>query len=677
MDILSVDLFDAGTLDVDAGSAALVQGPKGDPGAVYVPSVAGGVISWTNDAGLPNPAPADISGPQGERGERGEAGPQGPQGPAGPQGDVGPQGAQGVQGAQGAKGDTGAVFTPHIDDQGVISWTNNGYLANPEPVSVRGPAGPQGEAGAQGPQGERGPQGDKGDKGDAGDVGPVGPSGEKGEAGAVFTPSVDADGNLSWTNNGSLQNPATVNIRGPQGAQGERGETGPAGPKGETGSGLDILGRYDSLEALMQAVPSPGIGDNYYVGQAAPYSIYTWTDVSGVPQWVDGGQLQGAKGDKGDDGGYYTPSIDGDGLLSWSGSRSGMPGVASVNIRGPQGVQGPAGQDGADGAAGADGAPGVTFTPSVSADGVLSWSNDGGKVDPEPVSIRGPQGPAGRDGAAGDPGEPGADGAPGEDGGYYTPSVSESGDLSWAPSKSGMPGVSAVNIRGPQGVQGPTGPQGPAGQTGEAGAQGAPGADGAPGEDGGYYTPGVDSAGNLSWTASKGGMPAVAGANIRGPAGADGAPGVAATINGVNSLTLAAGENVSLEQSGSTLTISASGGEGPLFVNFSGTNRMNLTTDHTVAEVVAAYEAGRDVVGVYETMNYKLLSINPTNNVVQFTYYVQTTQHDLFMVDSGGLKMNYSSDTKVQSQWIEFDPGSSGIVADNVQDALKYLASKL
>lgn len=32
--------------------------------------------------------------------------------------------------------------------------------------------------------------------------------------GATFTPVVDADGNLSWTNNRNLENPATVNIKG-------------------------------------------------------------------------------------------------------------------------------------------------------------------------------------------------------------------------------------------------------------------------------------------------------------------------------------------------------------------------------------------------------------------------------------------------------------------------------
>ena len=42
---------------------------------------------------------------------------------------------------------------------------------------------------------------------------------------------------------------------------------------------------------------------------------------------------------------------------------------------------------------------------------------------------------------------------------------------------------------------------------------------GSAGEDGGYYQPSVSEAGELTWTASKSGMPAVASANIMGPAG--------------------------------------------------------------------------------------------------------------------------------------------------------------
>lgn len=70
------------------------------------------------------------------------------------------------------------------------------------------------------------------------------------------------------------------------------------GPKGDTGTGLTILGQYESLTALESAVTNPKIGDNYYVGASAPYDVYTYT-----PQgWVNDGPLQGAKGDKGDPG---------------------------------------------------------------------------------------------------------------------------------------------------------------------------------------------------------------------------------------------------------------------------------------------------------------------------------------------------------------------------------------
>ena len=49
-------------------------------------------------------------------------------------------------------------------------------------------------------------------------------------AAATFTPSVSADGTLSWTNNKGLINPEPVNIKGPQ------GDTGPQGPAGATGA---------------------------------------------------------------------------------------------------------------------------------------------------------------------------------------------------------------------------------------------------------------------------------------------------------------------------------------------------------------------------------------------------------------------------------------------------------
>lgn len=65
------------------------------------------------------------------------------------------------------------------------------------------------------------------------------------------------------------------------------------------------------------------------------------------------------------------------------------------------------------------------------------------------------------------------------------------------------------------------------GQTGDVviaagGGSSTPGQDG---EDGGYYSPAVDASGNLTWTPSKAGMPAIAGSNIKGPPGEDGQDG--------------------------------------------------------------------------------------------------------------------------------------------------------
>ena len=85
--------------------------------------------------------------------------------------------------------------------------------------------------------------------------------------------------------------------------------------------------------------------------------------------------------------------------------------------------------------------------------------------------------------------EGGEGGGTGEDGGYYKPSVSSSGVLSWQPSKSGMPSVPSSNIKGPQGERGATGATGP---QGEAGAQGPAGPAGADGETGPQGPAGAD-----------------------------------------------------------------------------------------------------------------------------------------------------------------------------------------
>ena len=62
-----------------------------------------------------------------------------------------------------------------------------------------------------------------------------GEQGIQGENGATFTPNVDTDGNLSWTNDKELENPTTINIKGAKGDKGEQGEKGADGKDGQDG----------------------------------------------------------------------------------------------------------------------------------------------------------------------------------------------------------------------------------------------------------------------------------------------------------------------------------------------------------------------------------------------------------------------------------------------------------
>jgi hypothetical protein len=109
-------------------------------------------------------------------------------------------------------------------------------------------------------------------------------------------------------------------------------------------------------------------------------------DVYKIPAGGSGGTGQDGK-----DG--ITPTIGANGNWYLGDEDTGKP---SRGATGPQGATGPAGPDGAPGKDGAPGADGTTFTPSVSAAGDLSWTNDGGKANPAPVNLKGPQGPAGK-----------------------------------------------------------------------------------------------------------------------------------------------------------------------------------------------------------------------------------------------------------------------------------------
>lgn len=116
-------------------------------------------------------------------------------------------------------------------------------------------------------------------------------------------------------------------------------------------------------------------------------------DVYKIPEGGGGGTGQDGK-----DG--ITPTIGENGNWYLGTEDTGKPSRGATGPQGADGKDGTNGTDGDPGKDGADGAPGkdgTTFTPSVSAAGDLSWTNDGGKANPAPVNLKGPQGPAGDD----------------------------------------------------------------------------------------------------------------------------------------------------------------------------------------------------------------------------------------------------------------------------------------
>jgi len=74
-----------------------------------------------------------------------------------------------------------------------------------------------------------------------------GAKGDAGDAGATFRPWVDADGNISWTNDGGLPNPVTQNIRGPA------GQDGAAGPAGASAYDSAVEAGYHGTESTFNA----------------------------------------------------------------------------------------------------------------------------------------------------------------------------------------------------------------------------------------------------------------------------------------------------------------------------------------------------------------------------------------------------------------------------------------
>lgn len=196
---------DESSLYIIVGPAG-AQGPKGD-------SYPAGIVEFD-----------DLTPEQIEmlKGPKGDTGPQGPQGPAGPEGSSPEITVERNSSNNGviitvipeeelpssATVKDGGYYIPNVGTDGELTWSSTD--SSMPPVTAKNIRGPQGPQGAQGPQGLTGPQGE------------MGPQGVKGDQGPVFTPYVDQQtGVISWTNNGGLSNPQSVNIKGPAGQDGQ------------------------------------------------------------------------------------------------------------------------------------------------------------------------------------------------------------------------------------------------------------------------------------------------------------------------------------------------------------------------------------------------------------------------------------------------------------------------
>ena len=500
---------------------------------VYIPSVSqDGVMTWTNKAGLANPTPVNVKG---ERGEKGEQGAKGDTGATGAKGERGEQGPQGLQGAKGEKGDafkytdfTAAQLAALKGPQG-----DRGLQGERGETGPRGATGPQGAkgdkgdaftyadftqeqlAGLKGPQGDKGLQGLQGERGERGLQGLQGIQGVKGDTGTPATVRIGtvetgaAGTSASVTNSGTASaavfdfiipkgDKGATGDRGPQGLQGAQGLRGEKGEKGDQGTGVTIKGKYDSLSALMAAHPTGKDGDAYMVG----VNLYAWSGT----EWIDCGNIQGAKGERGE--------------------------------QGPQGLQGAKGEKGEKGEKG-DAFTYNDFTEEQLAR-LKGAKGDKGDVGPQGLrGEKGEQGVKGEQGLKGDTGPKGETGEQGAKGDTGTPATIKVGTVktgaagtSVTVSNSGTASAAVFDFVIPRGDKGDTGPQG------LQGIQGATGATGPQGERGPQGLQGERGLQGLQ--------------GPKGNDGAAGAAGAAATIKVGVVTTGAAGTAAKVTNSGTT-----------------------------------------------------------------------------------------------------------------------------
>ena len=264
-----------------------------------------------------------------------------------------------------AKIPRGVTFTPSVSDDGIISWTNDGNLKNPEKKSI------------------------KGQKGDTGIS----------FAGIEYTPSTASGGNNTFRvkySNGTTGT-ESYNIRNgiditsveeiPSNADGgtnsitfvksDGTKVGPVtvknGSKGSTGTIKSVTATVDANVGTPQVIAK------------------VKGDKSNADITFEFKNLKGSKGDGGtiqitdvtiDNGSSETADPSAEVISNTTDPQHAKYSLSFHNLVGKRGIQGPRG---------------YYFLPSVAANGDLSWSNNsnGELANPTTVNIRGPQGEVG------------------------------------------------------------------------------------------------------------------------------------------------------------------------------------------------------------------------------------------------------------------------------------------
>ena len=259
--------------------------------------------------------------------------------------------------------------------------------------------------------------------------------------GVTFTPSVSDAGEISWTNNGNLPNPATKSVKGQKGDTGvsfagieytpstasggnntfkvkySNGTTGTESYNIKNGVDItsveEITSDIDGGTNSITFVKSDGTkvgpvtvknGSKGLTGTIKSVTATVDANV-GTPQVitkVEGDRsnaditfefknLKGSKGDGGtiqitditiDNGSSETADPSAEVISNTTDPQHAKYSLSFHNLVGKRGIQGPRG---------------YYFLPSVAANGDLSWSNnsDGELANPTTVNIRGPQGEVG------------------------------------------------------------------------------------------------------------------------------------------------------------------------------------------------------------------------------------------------------------------------------------------